>query len=736
MSKVWLLFRLDLKRATRNIISVILLFGVSIIPSFFAWFNVLASWDPFGNVKDLKVAVASADEGFESDLLPIRINVGSLVISNLRANDDLGWVFTTEEQAIDGTKSGEFYAAFVLPPDFSKQMMTFLSPDATPVELAYYSNEKENALTPKITSQAATDVSTKINESFTKTLDQAALTIVSTLANHLETPQTQATLARLGASVSQAGTELRAAADTARMFEALVASGRTLVDTASSLVQSSESAVQGSAGVISEGADAARSLKATLDGAVGSLANAFAASSESYAQLGSRVDELFLSIDAQRQTASAALGTLSGSVSAQIADYEGLRDTLQAQADATTDPVLRDALELVVSSVDSVIARQTSLKDRIDAASGQLAESTADSQRVKDEILTLVDQTHSAIADAQRTYTDNLQPKLEELGATLTAVNDGFARAVADLGGAASALSDAAAESPNSLANLQAALGEIVTSLDATATDFDAFDAAIQKAVDSGDISELTDIIGSNPAVLAGELAAPVELDRIAVFPAQSFGAQMAPFYSTLGLWVGAILLSVLIRSDATPSDLSLDDSVTPAPTATPTQLYLGRFCIFGMFALIQSSLLFLGLIGFVGVRPASPVLLMLAGWVMSLVFTLITYTLALSFSNAGKAISVFLLVIQISGGGGAYPIVVLPQWFQSISQFLPVTHAVNAMRAAIAGSYDGDYWTSIGLLLLFVVPTLLLGLALRLPLVKVTQSMVKALDSTKLFRG
>src|SRR5699024_2360773 len=122
------------------VIAIIVLFGVVVIPSFFGWFNVLSSWDPFGNVKNLKVAVANADEGYLSDVFPFPVNVGEQVIANLRANSDLNWVFASEEEAIAGTESGEYYAALVLPKDFSQQMLMFLAPGAKPAQIDYYSN--------------------------------------------------------------------------------------------------------------------------------------------------------------------------------------------------------------------------------------------------------------------------------------------------------------------------------------------------------------------------------------------------------------------------------------------------------------------------------------------------------------------------------------------------------------------------------------------------------------------
>ncbi|WP_312350451.1 YhgE/Pip family protein [Actinomyces sp.] len=131
MRGIWMLVRRDVARATSNTMAIIVVVGLSVLPSLFTWFNVIASWDPFAHVDELTVAVANTDEGYQSDLVPLRLNIGDQVQSALRANDDFNWVVTTEEDAIDGTKSGEYYAAIVLPPEFSKDMLTFYAPGAT-----------------------------------------------------------------------------------------------------------------------------------------------------------------------------------------------------------------------------------------------------------------------------------------------------------------------------------------------------------------------------------------------------------------------------------------------------------------------------------------------------------------------------------------------------------------------------------------------------------------------------
>ena len=130
MRNVFKLFSYDIKHLFGNVITVVIVLGLVFLPSIFTWYNVIACWNVFDNTGNLKVAVANSDEGYQSDLLPTKINVGDSVESALRANDQLDWVFTDEEDAIDGARSGKYYAAVVIPQSFSSDMMSFYSDDA------------------------------------------------------------------------------------------------------------------------------------------------------------------------------------------------------------------------------------------------------------------------------------------------------------------------------------------------------------------------------------------------------------------------------------------------------------------------------------------------------------------------------------------------------------------------------------------------------------------------------
>lgn len=721
------LIRRDLRHSVMNVMAIIVMFGLVVIPSLFTWFNVLASWNPFDNTKNLTVAVASTDEGYQSDLVPIRVNVGEQVLSQLRANDQLNWVITSEDDAIDGTKAGRYYAAIVLPKSFSADMLTFYADGAERTELAYYTNEKKNALAPKITGQGAEGVSAQISEVFTETLSDVALSLISSLSDYLTDADTQAALTRVESRVGSLAAQLRSGAQTADMFGALVQGTIPLAQSASALVSGAGSAFGDAADAAGSGAGAVQQLAGTLQQATGAIADALAQTAAGYEAVGTSIDDLYAQLGTLSGDQSAALTTLAARVQQQIDGATTLRTTLVDDVRPQLPAAGQQALDDVVAQLDRAILRQQAVHDSLVQAAQDITAGNADAQASHQQVKDLIAQAKDAIAQAQNSYSGTLKPQLDALGSTLATIDDDVSAVRGDLSQAAAGLSGASDSVVATLQGAQGVTARLSTALTDAAGRFDGVQQAIARAVQTGDLAGLSDVIGSDPSVLATSLAEPVRVDRVAVFPVVSFGAGMAPLYIVLALWVGALLMTVAIRVDVGRDTLPGD------PDLTPTQKYLGRYGIFALTGLAQSTLVIGGLILFVRIAPAHPFLLLLAGWVTSLVFTLIIYTFVVAFGNAGKALSVLLLVIQISGSGGAYPLQLLPAWFQNISPFLPATHAISAIRSAIADTYGSDFWVSLGLLLAFTLPTLLLGLVLRRPLISFNRGLVDAMASTKL---
>ena len=146
MKNIFEIFRRDVRRISHNVIALIVILGLTIVPCLYAWFNIAACWDPYGNTGKIKIAVASVDEGYEGELISLNINIGDTVLSSLRENTQMDWIFTSKKKALNGVESGKYYAAIVIPETFSNDMMSVFSEDIQSPKITYYYNAKEMPL--------------------------------------------------------------------------------------------------------------------------------------------------------------------------------------------------------------------------------------------------------------------------------------------------------------------------------------------------------------------------------------------------------------------------------------------------------------------------------------------------------------------------------------------------------------------------------------------------------------
>ncbi|HCT14176.1 MAG TPA: YhgE/Pip domain-containing protein [Corynebacterium nuruki] len=709
MRNILHIVRGDLRRIRRNVMTAVVVFGLIIIPLLFSCFNVLASWDPFGRTDQLRIAVASADEGHESDLANLRINLGDQVLSQLSRNDQIDWVVTDEDTAVEGTKSGEYYASIVLPPDFSTSMLTFYLTGTEPTHLALYTNEKKNALSTVITSQGADGVITQINDTFTRIISDVGLGVISSLSDYLDKDDTKAALDRIRDRVAGLGDRLHSVAGTTRSLTALLDSTKPLLTGADDIARAAGADFGNPGTDLGGGSGATADLGSTLKDATGSLETALTATGDSYAAVGDRLGELF------DRAGSAGSGT--------AATFTTLADRVQQQTDALA--ALRDRVAGAtpggVPALDAAVDRSADLHDRLARTADDITAGTTSAAQSRQRTADALNRARQAVDGAVASYRQDLKPQLSQLGGTLDSLGRSVSGIRDDLDGITAGLSGSPGSVQGALDRARTTTATLADRLDGHAARFADLEKALATAGETGDFSRLAAIVGDDPDALASQLSAPVSVERDPVFPVASFGAGMAPLYTVLALWVGALLTVVLVRTSP-PRDREY----------TRTQAYLGRFGLFALIGLAQSTLAVAGLVVFVQIGAVHPFLLLVSGWVTSVVFMLIVYTLVLSFGSAGKALSVVLLVIQVSGAGGAYPLPLLPGWFQAVSPWLPATYAMDAMRAAIAGMYRGDLWINLGMLLLFAVPALILGLFLRRFLDGYNRSTNAAIEKTK----
>ena len=715
----------DLRRLYTNVMAGIVMVGLIAIPCLFAWFNVLATWDPFGNTERLEVAVANTDRGHTSDLTPLAVNVGDMVLSQLYRDDSMDWVITDADDAIEGAKSGEYYAAIVLPPTLSDDMFTFYAGNAEPSRIDLYVNEKKNPISPLLISSGTQGVSAQISASFTRALSEVSFGLIETTSDYFNEAETKQALDSIETRTASARDQLLSSASTVDALASLTESSVPLVDSAERISGALGDSL-GQVHPVDLGVTGA-----SLGGDGAALAAALGATSVSFAAVSERVDQLLADSSATSQATAANLTDIAARIDVQVKQYTALRDTINGHVAPALPPDAQPGVRAVVGDLNDAIARQTAVRDRLNDAAAHLTAGqggrdgkNADRQEIEDSIA----RAREAMDSAKNSYDTGIRPRLEALSGSLDNVRANVDKARSDMDGVSSALANRPGSLRDTLAASGSDLRDTAESLRANAARMQEAQRSIAQARSSGDLTKLADLVSSHPEVLADALVDPVKVERKEVFPRVSFGAGMAPLYTVLALWVGALLTSVAVRTD----DRSIEQNVVDPGRLTAGQKYFGRYLTFVTTGLAQSTLLMAGLIVYVGIEPAHPFLLFMAGWVSSLVFHLICYTLVLSLSNAGKAVGVLILVLQVSAAGGAYPLQLLPGWAQAISPWLPATYSIRAMRAAVFGTYGWDFWRALGSLVLFALPFLFLGLWLRHRLHHAISRMDEAVAQTK----
>ncbi len=602
LRNVFGVIRSDAHRIFRNVIVLVILFGLCVVPCLYAWFNIFSNWDPYGidATSRIRVAVTSEDKG--ASLLGLELNLGEQVVEALEANDSIGWVFVdSEEDALELVRSSNCYAALIIPPDFSENVAGIAALDFEHPSLLYYENDKKNAIAPKITGKAKTAVQEQVNATFIKTIMKDVATVLSILdANGLDFSDT---VANMAADLQELCSTIE---ETAQLLDSLgrlaCSSGNTLDATADFL----------------DNFTATLDSIGTMNGAIGDAAANVAG------DLISTAEDIFNS------------QSWSGDIDAAIEELQAAVDEfLNTYASNLTGPLLEAANRL----------------------SDGLAEARA-----------AIDHAHDVLY--------GLSPKLRTGAVTLLgAQTDLYASAKS--------------------------LRETITKLEKAAETLNAL-------ADSEYLEELTEALTSNSGNLTTYFASPIKMKTVVLYPVENYGSVMAPFYTVLAQWVGALFCAALLKARVRKQDF-------PAPLSLPEE-FVGRYVLFFCICMIQALVTALGDLYYVGIYCLHPGQFILGCCVTGLCFSLINYSLLFSLEKIGLGTSVILMVIQVAGSGGSYPVDVLPPIFRILYPFMPFNYAMNALREAVAGTYGDYYLHDIRMLGLMALAFFILGQILYYP--------------------
>ena len=385
---------------------------------------------------------------------------------------------------------------------------------------------------------------------------------------------------------------------------------------------------------------------------------------------------------------------------------------------------MNSAIKDINNLIDTAIDRQTAIKNKIEDAASKVTDATADAATLKKEIDDLISQTTSSVSAVKNTYEKNVKSNLDDLADSLTNTGDSVSSLLTQLNSSVKDISKVTDSASADLTDVQNVLDDSVKLLNEAS---DKLSTVSKRITEEGSLDALTDLLQESPEDMAAFIASPVKLHENQIYPIENYGSAMAPFYSTLAIWVGAVVMAAMLKVNV--SESTKEKLFHPMEH----QLYLGRMILLICIGILQSALICLGDLYFLGIQCEHPFLFVVTGCFSSLVYVNIIYALTVSFGDIGKAVAVVLMVMQVAGSGGTFPIECAPKFFQAVYPMLPFVHSMNAMRECIAGFYDNYYMVEMGKMALYLVPSLLLGLLLRKPIIKLNNAFIEKLESTKL---
>ena len=687
MKKIFSVFRLDLKSLTKNLIVFVVVIGITILPALYAWFNIAANWDPYSSTGELPFAVCTLDKGYE--FKGLKINAGEKIVENLKQNDKMGWTFVDEDDAKKGVEDGKYYAAVVIPEDFTENLLSVTTGGFKQANLQYYVNEKKNAIAPKITDKGISAIQESVDATYVSTIAETIATTLNISESELKDNKD-----KIAEKITSA---LTTAKSDVASFNSSIDLLITTLDSVNDLIKSNKEmlpTVQQSlsnVGVVTDDVKGMITSTQNMSAQLTTVIDNLITSGDSYAQsVSSQLDDAFSTISTDANAVAAKISKIEVINQAKIAVNNKLLSIFNAiHSNLGVD------CSKVIAKLTSANEKQNAIIAKIDSICDAIKSTGAVPANAKAEL-----EQQITDADAEMTGSfsklDSIAAFAQTLSGTTGQIDTAFDNATATVDDLKSVLT-----------NLKTYLTNLTTRIDLTVKKVD-------ELKNDDTLESIILPIIEDPEGLGEFLSAPVSYDTNRVYPLENYGSAMTPFYSSLALWVGGVVLVAVLNVDLTEKDRK------KLGKANSVQLFFGRYLMFFVISQIQGLIIALGDLFFLKTQADNPLMFVITCMISSFVYSLIIYSLTITFSVIGKALAVIILIMQVAGSGGTFPIEVLPGPFKAIAPFLPFKYGINALRETVAGMDWGGYWYNLGMLLLFIVPALLLGLLLRKPCIKI----------------
>lgn len=712
MKNIFKIFKKDLKNVFTNFALLIVIAGLAILPSLYAWFNIKASWDPYGNTGNLKVAVVNEDKG--SSIFNKDVNLGNKLVEKLKDNNSLGWQFVSKDTALNGVETGKYYASIEIPSDFSQNLTSLVSEDVKKGEIIYTVNEKINAIAPKITDKGASAIQLEVNQTVVKTVSEVMFEALNDVGVTLETElpklttvenslvEVQGKFDNIDKTINLASDAATQIADIVKdlqkdmpLIQTTLTNSMNLSNDVKSFLNDTKSSINSIIPIIKSDLEIINNVSNSASSSISDIINAINKGYENAPEL---IDSLYNKLSSLSSTSNTLISFLN---------------KLNKLVPGNQLGEVITQLENINSKLNSAITSLDSIKDQV--ANGEkpslanlngILKVSQDINNITTNILnnfeSKITNPINNIFDSGVTVANNILDVLNAAENKLPKVNDILSTTLE--------FSGSAEETVNFIKDKMPMAQNIVNEL----VD------AVSKVNNSDDMSDLVALLKNDVITRSEFLKEPVEIVTNSLYHVANYGSAMTPFYTVLSLWVGVLLLCSLLSTNVHGN-------------FKPYEIYFGRGLTFLAITLVQALIVSLGDIFLLKATMTNPLLFVLISLFTALVFTFIVYSLVSLFGNIGKAMAVVLLVIQVAGSGGTFPIQVTPKFFQTINPLLPFTYAISAQREAVAGIYMPNLIRDIIILFIFFAVFTILSAILKGPLNKAISKFNEKLSNSDL---
>ena len=714
IKNIWTIYKEDLKRIFTNYAALIVILALCILPSLYAWFNIKASWDPYGQqaTSQIKIGVINNDKGTEFN--GKLINIGDQVVDQLKENDLMGWQFVDEAEGEKALEEGTFYATITIPDNFSQDITSLVTSDVKKGQMIYRVNEKINAIAPKLTSKGATGVQENINQTIVETVSGILFEAGKGLGLEIQEtvlPQLSHVYDQLEELISKFG-DMNSLVQTAHnggiqlkdliasiqtdlpLIETTITSAKTTITSLESFMDTSKSALSDFMPTLKNDLLLIQTIADELNTYVSQIEEAILSGSDKAPEL---IENLITKVESTQSLVRSFVKVLesfnkfpAGRFDDLISQLQGVngeldkaKDFLQQLHDTTVnggEPNLT-VLNNIKTLLSSVSSTASAIYNRFDSA-------------IVPSLNNVIDQAYSTATNVLQVLKE-AEAKLPDVASLLNTAYEGADKGI----DAIEYINSKLPEAENKVREVTAKLGDIN---------------------ESQSLQEVLTLLQEAVTERQNFMSSPVDLVEETIFPMHNYGTAMTPFYSVLAQWVGMTLLISML-------------SVHAKGEYRPSEEYFGKFLLFATIALVQGLIIALGDLYLLNIYCVNPGLFIVGILFTSITFTFIVYSLVSVFGNVGKVVSIILLVLQVAGSGGTFPIQLTPKFFQIINPFLPFTYAISFARESIGGVVENVLAKDIIIMCIYSVGAVLISLFLKKPINKLLQGFAEKFEESGL---